>query len=59
MKAFFSSSRFCLLACHSERSEDVLLRSLSEKSRVHQVGVFEILRAAQDDMILGADFKKV
>ena len=29
--------------CHSERSEDVLLRTMSEESRVHQVGVSEIL----------------
>ena len=29
--------------CHSERSEDELLRTLSEKSRVHKVGVTEIL----------------
>ena len=29
--------------CHSERSEDVLLRTMSEESRVHQVGVSEII----------------
>ena len=52
-------SRVCFLACHSERSEDVLLRTLSEKSRAHQVSVSEILRDAQDDTMLGVDFKKV
>ena len=39
--------------CHSERSEDGLLRTPSEKSRVHKVGVTEILRYAQDDKMIG------
>ena len=30
-------------------SEDVLLRTLSEKSRMHQVDAIEILRFALDD----------
>ena len=39
--------------CHSERSEDGLLRTPSEKSRVHKVGVTEILRYALDDKMIG------
>ena len=39
--------------CHSERSEDGLLRTPSEKSRIHKVGVTEILRYALDDKMIG------
>ena len=41
-----------LIYCHSDdrREEDVLLRTPSEKSRVHKVSVAEILRFALDDI---------
>ena len=40
------------MLCHSERSEDELLRTLSEKSEYINIA-FQILRDAQDDILTG------
>ena len=41
--------RLRVSGCHSERSEDELLRTLSEKSEASSNG-YQILRIAQDDI---------